>query len=219
MDIGSGDGTLDKALLEDSPDIAMYLSELLPIGGEVTRQLNDLFPGRVHMAPRMDTEEVLLTAPMDVILCCEVIEHVTDPGALLRNMARNLALDGQIYVTTPDCAAWVERKVLDELGKDDTWYHHVRAYSPASLAREAIAAGFTPTVFRDQGGSLIMTASLTRDFRSAETHEMEPPAVMACLSAREQLPPPGSVIRSKVRLVESAGLSVDVLDGVILETL
>lgn len=40
--------------------------------------------------------------PFEVVLAGEVIEHVEDPGALLRGLAANVADDGEVLVSTPN---------------------------------------------------------------------------------------------------------------------
>jgi SAM-dependent methyltransferase len=71
----------------------------------------------------------------------KVLEHVTDPVAMLRRAASWMAPDGVIYVELPDG----EAALLDpDEGPDreEFFVEHYDAYSPASLAMLARLAGF-----------------------------------------------------------------------------
>ncbi len=42
----------------------------------------------------------------DLVTCMEVIEHVADPAAFLRELARRLAPDGLLIMSTPSATGW-----------------------------------------------------------------------------------------------------------------
>jgi SAM-dependent methyltransferase len=75
-------------------------------------------------------------APWDAIVFLQTIEHVTEPGMLLRRFADLLTPGGVAYVSTPN------RLTLAPAGaerSDNPW--HVREYAPAEY-RELVAPEF-----------------------------------------------------------------------------
>jgi 2-polyprenyl-6-hydroxyphenyl methylase/3-demethylubiquinone-9 3-methyltransferase len=42
----------------------------------------------------------------DLVTCMEVIEHVADPAAFVRELANRLTLDGLLVISTPNATAW-----------------------------------------------------------------------------------------------------------------
>jgi 2-polyprenyl-6-hydroxyphenyl methylase/3-demethylubiquinone-9 3-methyltransferase len=47
-----------------------------------------------------------VTEQFDLITCMEVIEHVADPGAFVKELAGRLAADGLLIMSTPNATAW-----------------------------------------------------------------------------------------------------------------
>jgi SAM-dependent methyltransferase len=56
-----------------------------------------------------DWPEALRAEPFDVIVLGEVLEHVFDPVALLKEARRALTPRGRIVVTTPNFLVWIAR--------------------------------------------------------------------------------------------------------------
>jgi len=70
----------------------------------------------------------------DLALALDVLEHVRDDGAALRELARVVAPGGRLLVTVPQYGwLWGEHDVLS---------HHHRRYTRALLLGRAAAAGF-----------------------------------------------------------------------------
>ncbi len=81
----------------------------------------------------------------DRVIASEVLEHVADDRAALRELARVLRPGGTLAVTVP---AWLPEKVCWALSEQ---YHapyvaggHVRIYAAPELRRRLVAAGFVP---------------------------------------------------------------------------
>jgi len=99
----------------------------------------------------------------DVVTLDQVIEHVTEPGAVLRGINRVLKEKGMLIVSTPNADGWGARLFSNR------WIHwhtpyHLQFFSHASMARIAADAGFslerhmtvTPSAWLDfQWGHLV----------------------------------------------------------------
>lgn len=84
-------------------------------------------------------------ATFDRIICSEVLEHIPDDEAALRELRRVLKPDGVLAATVP---TWLPEKVCWHLSEE---YHapfveggHVRIFREAELRRKMRAAGFRP---------------------------------------------------------------------------
>jgi SAM-dependent methyltransferase len=107
----------------------------------------DLFDVETHAFPYADEA-------FDLILCCEVIEHlIRDPMHMLFECARTLTDNGLLLLTTPNVASltsvacalqgWSNPQVFSRYpasGNSET--PHVREYTPRELADTVQAAGF-----------------------------------------------------------------------------
>lgn len=94
----------------------------------------------------------LADASIDLVTSFETLEHVPDPAALLRELARVLKPSGRILVSVPN--QWV-----DDTGRDPN-PHHLHVYDWPRLQRE-LAAQFTPEAVWAQtagGGMKLGTA-------------------------------------------------------------
>jgi 2-polyprenyl-3-methyl-5-hydroxy-6-metoxy-1,4-benzoquinol methylase len=104
---------------------------------------------RVAPAARLvcaDAQEALpfADAQFDAVLLSEVIEHVRDPQALVRQLWRVLRPGGALALTTPN--TWdVRRAYYPALGRvwsGDADPTHVELFSPRSMAALLRGAGF-----------------------------------------------------------------------------
>ena len=83
-------------------------------------------------------------AHFDVVFAGEVIEHVFDPDAMLRECRRVLAKSGALVITTPNLLAWHNR-ILMLLGVTPFFVEHsyVETYGPkySLLKRASVPVG------------------------------------------------------------------------------
>jgi SAM-dependent methyltransferase len=130
-------------------EIAVFLRRLVPRGGRVL--VVGVGAGRDWWYLGLDNEAVALdlvdqsTVPdvvvadvarelpfpdahFDAVVMSDVLEHIFDDLAALRNCRRVLAPEGCLVLNVPY--------------GDDIGDHHVRVYTPATLARLLAAAGF-----------------------------------------------------------------------------
>jgi SAM-dependent methyltransferase len=142
-------GTVRAAYYSASPGVH---ARSLPIKGQSPFTVEvDLFDAELHPYPYAESS-------FDVVLCCELIEHlVHDPMHMLLECRRILADSGQLVLTTPNAASLTSvAAVLDgrhnpqvfsrypPKGNDDI--PHVHEYTPTEISQALEAAGFEVTV-------------------------------------------------------------------------
>jgi 2-polyprenyl-3-methyl-5-hydroxy-6-metoxy-1,4-benzoquinol methylase len=101
---------------------------------------------REHMGARVEMgsifdEVTAYVGRFDALTMFDVIEHVDDPTAALRQCRRYLAAGGVLFITTPDIGSLSGRL----LGR--AWYYidleqHVSLFSMATLKRLLVSQGF-----------------------------------------------------------------------------
>jgi hypothetical protein len=116
-DLSCGDGAILNALPVDR------------------RILGDLAPGYEFTGPIEQTVEQL--PPVDLLVCCETLEHLDDPAAVLRQIR---AKTRYLLLSTP-VDAWTDDNV-----------EHYWAWSEADVAALLVDAGFEPLRFRTVDG-------------------------------------------------------------------
>ncbi len=104
-------------------------------------------------------EKDLKTGPYDVVLATEVIEHLPDPPAFLRLMARALAAGGILLLTTPDGAKITPDLQAAALLPMLSPGAHLVLQTESSLRYALQLAGLPNVEIRHSGHSLIAYAS------------------------------------------------------------
>ena len=171
LSVGGGEGTVPLMVMEGCQKTEVVLSELLGVGGDVFKALSDKFPGRVDVTGRYDLAwPASKTAALgfDFIECLEVVEHVTDDQVFLTNLREAATDDATLCLSTPNSTDWIESKLVETFS-DDNWYHHVRAYSPRSLAAVLLRAGWLPTIFYVDKTLYVLAKPLTQKQTSEPT--------------------------------------------------
>ena len=101
LDVGCGAGLLSEALAGEGADVtALDLSpELIDVA-----KLHLLESGRKVDYRLVSVEELArdMPAAFDAVTCMEMLEHVPDPGSVLRACADLLAPGGSLFVSTQD---------------------------------------------------------------------------------------------------------------------
>jgi SAM-dependent methyltransferase len=132
LDVGCGAGHFLKVAIDRG--WSAYGTE---IAGGAFEQLSslgvNLFCGELQAANYMD-------GFFDVVYCSEVLEHLLDPVALLRESYRILRAGGFLYLTTPNYNS-LSRRLLGSnwrvIGKE-----HICYFTPKTLSRALVEAGF-----------------------------------------------------------------------------
>lgn len=137
LDVGCGDGRFLSVLRRHGPpEWQLFGIDIDAAAIERARAKGlDARPCRLEDLPE-DGE------PFDLIVLFQVIEHVSDPRAMVAKVRRLLAPGGVFVVETPDVAGWDER-----LFRDGLWggYHvprHWNLFTPANLSGLLEQEGF-----------------------------------------------------------------------------
>jgi sarcosine oxidase delta subunit len=77
--------------------------------------------------------------PVDLVMCCHTLEHVSYPMDLIRDMKRYLKPGGLIYIEVPD--------EIENLNKPDFKFHeHINLFTADCLHNILVREGFEPSI-------------------------------------------------------------------------
>ncbi len=79
----------------------------------------------------------------EVVLCCDIIEHVSNPGLLLDSCRRCITPDGVLVLTTANATS-LKLPLRALQGREAVHYDHVAWYSFATLGNVLLQHGFLP---------------------------------------------------------------------------
>ena len=133
LELGCGEGGTGEAALAAGKAGRYVGIELNPAAARVARErLSEVLEG--------DVESLDLAAfegRFDALIISEVLEHLTDPWRVLRDLARCVRAGGQVFASSPNVSHWkVVRSLLlgrfeyQESGVMDQT--HLRWFTPAS---------------------------------------------------------------------------------------
>jgi SAM-dependent methyltransferase len=140
----------------------------------------ELFAGALEDMPSCE--------PFDAVLLSHVLEHVTDPGALLRACRDRLRPGGRLVVLTPNPRA-LGLRIFGRYWPSLHAPFHVLFLSPPTLARLARESGYdVEASFSDESvsGPAVQEA-LTRTFGAFAARLMKLPVLFALLAANRFL--------------------------------
>lgn len=137
LDIGSGDGFFLESL-HASMGSGEFVGVDIALSNDEVNQLNSKAPEGVRFCNHWKALDQLVHRPADVILLLDVIEHIPDDEAFLRELAKAsfISKDTTLVVTVP--AFWSLRTSHDEHLK------HFRRYSLPQVRQVVSASGFEP---------------------------------------------------------------------------
>jgi SAM-dependent methyltransferase len=93
----------------------------------------DILPGE-GVDVVADGATLTVETPADIVLCCEVLEHAPDAGAIVANMARIARPGGRLIITAAGADSWWARlphSAIDGCALQDG--EHYANISPAAL--------------------------------------------------------------------------------------
>jgi 2-polyprenyl-3-methyl-5-hydroxy-6-metoxy-1,4-benzoquinol methylase len=142
LDVGCGAGATGRLLAGRHPERLVGI-ELVPEAAEKALDAYD----EVHVG---SAESLLpeLEGPFDSLLCYDVLEHLVDPWAVLRELARLSAPGARLHVSVPNVrhlSLMFDVMVRGTFGytssghRDDT---HLRWFTPRDIERAVTDAGF-----------------------------------------------------------------------------
>ena len=133
LEIGAGTGNLTLQLI---PRPLYCVSDINPL---YLDHLSKLALNRPYLQVCFTDGEKGDTYPQnqrfDTVVCLNVVEHLADDSAALRNIYNVLEDGGRAIILVP-CGQWL-------FGTLDTVLGHQRRYSPEQLRTLAVSAGFT----------------------------------------------------------------------------
>ena len=145
LEIGCGTGIVVAGLAARGHDIA---------GVELGRPPRSMAPHRIRTGIRAQDLEPEVRSRMNVLMLCDVIEHVPDDVSLLVDTLAAFPSCRAVVITVPG---------RPELWSDhDRYYGHYRRYTRRSLASTLTAAGVEPVGVRYMFRSLYAAAGLIR---------------------------------------------------------
>lgn len=151
LDLGCGDGTLGRALKERGGCrvVGVTLSANETVQAEKA----------IDTVVQADIESVDFDSfgTFDAIVCSHVLEHLKDPGAVLRRLRPHLAPHGTLVVALPNPLLWRQRleflsgrfRYTDGGIMDDT---HLRFFDWVTARRMIEGAGFSIVDATAEGG-------------------------------------------------------------------
>ncbi len=124
LDFGCGEGSLFAALRKAGFTGSFYGVELNATFGEYASRY-----GNATVSNSISSRE-----PVDLVIVNHVLEHLSDPVGVLRQLGNLLKKDGRLYVDVPD--------VEEYNGIKDLHIAHIYHFSERTLSQLVLRAGF-----------------------------------------------------------------------------
>jgi SAM-dependent methyltransferase len=147
---------IEQVDVTDILDIGCYTGKLLSTlpkrcrlnGVEVNRAAGQVAVGRgVRILAESFEELSEINEDFDLVIVCDVIEHVIDPLAFMKGLRSHLRAGGQLIISTGDAESWLWRLIGSRY-----WYchfpEHISFLSKSWFKAMAGAAGFEITGLR-----------------------------------------------------------------------
>jgi SAM-dependent methyltransferase len=136
LDVGAGSGTFSNLLSARGFEVTST-----DVTDEALEVLRTRVSGPVERADA--TSLPFAPSSFDGVVLGEVLEHVEDDAAALREAARVLRPNGILAITVPRNPAWFSRS--------DEWAGHFRRYTVEQLKSRVATAGFEILIFKAWG--------------------------------------------------------------------
>lgn len=137
LEIGAGDGALVELLLEHG-----HTPVALDPDADSCRYIHDRF-GIKTIASRVEEADIDAEGEFDAVFMLNLIEHLEDPAAVLRELRRFLKQDGIVGIETPNI-------LRTKVGPKRMYsFPHNYYFSPTSLLNMAVQQGYAPVQSRE----------------------------------------------------------------------
>lgn len=146
-----------------------------------------------------DDDLDVVSEPIDLVLCSEMLEHVADPHALLSSIRRRLSPEGLLVLSTPNSEIIREGTEEGMLARALSPGFHLVLYDRSSLWHLLTAAGFSAIEIEESPETLRAFASCSSDSiqRLRPLDEAANRSLLRrYLDARKKEVPPASVVAS-----------------------
>ncbi|MBV8534243.1 MAG: class I SAM-dependent methyltransferase [Alphaproteobacteria bacterium] len=130
LEIGSGSGHLARILSQSASEVVLY-EPCVALTRDMVPETNIRLETATYPQGRL--EEV------DVVICRQVIEHVSSPLDLLRDIRRSLPAGGHAYLEVPDADFIAAHAALP-----DIHLQHVQYFTQTNFVALAAKAGLAP---------------------------------------------------------------------------
>jgi 2-polyprenyl-3-methyl-5-hydroxy-6-metoxy-1,4-benzoquinol methylase len=151
LDLGCGDGGLFEHLVpwsEKKHNKSIYgfdISESSVLTANKKFHSYDTYKGAYHDLSALSEKLNEENQQIDLIFCCEVVEHVYDADLVkvLETAKQLLATGGKFIITTPNKEDLAQNYICNPL--DGSLFHrwqHVRSWSSSTLSSRLIESGF-----------------------------------------------------------------------------
>lgn len=101
LEIGCGDGSLSKMLLDDFNSVGVGLDYSSEAIQETANSCNKYIAGSKYLLTQSHFNDYQATTSFDIILCCMVLEHVENEGRFIRRCYELLKKGGILIITVP----------------------------------------------------------------------------------------------------------------------
>jgi SAM-dependent methyltransferase len=116
---------------------ALFIDRHEVPGWDVSPQaVNDLITAG-YSARVVDLESDHFDGLFDVVACCEVLQQIEDPAAVLRKVAGVLQPNGRVFYSVPN-----EFHIIRRLGIGEPAESHIQLFSPALAIELAEVSGY-----------------------------------------------------------------------------
>ncbi len=176
LEIGCGTGYVLNAIAELLPDASLVGSELYVNALGMASQRLD---GRAELL-QVDARHLPYREEFDLVCAFDVIEHIEDDAAVIKEMSNAVKAEGAIFITVPQHPfLWSE---IDEISG------HKRRYRRNELADKCRAAGLEIAVQSAFVSTLLPVMAVARLLRrpraGAGAHDLVPPGPVNTLFER-----------------------------------
>jgi len=115
LEVGPGHGVFLAESMRNFPAATFSALDISPISLEIAADVVARFTGRTDCTfERRDIMAGDLRGRFDYVVACEVLEHVDDPGALLRTLKAAVSDGGHLFITTCANAPAIDHVFLFE---------------------------------------------------------------------------------------------------------